>query len=169
MKLDVNFDYSKLHSISTEGREKLDLIKPTNLAYERGILVDNSFRSSVRNVFAAGDCAEFIQPEDGELKIEQLWYTGKKQGEVVGDVISGKQRSYHRGIWFNSAKFFKVLIITLVKLPSPGPSSTKLNTLGLPIFSQAEINHMPIISENRFEIVGDVIKSPFLPNGSLLE
>ena len=31
MKLDVNFDYSKLHSISTEGREKLDLIKPTTL------------------------------------------------------------------------------------------------------------------------------------------
>ena len=31
MKLDVSFDYSKLHSISTEGREKLDLIKPTTL------------------------------------------------------------------------------------------------------------------------------------------
>ena len=29
MKLDINFDYSKLHSISTEGREKLNHIKPT--------------------------------------------------------------------------------------------------------------------------------------------
>ena len=31
----------------------IDLIKPTNIAHERGILVDNSFRSSVKNVFAA--------------------------------------------------------------------------------------------------------------------
>ncbi len=104
----------------------IDLIKPTNLAYERGILVDNSFRSSVRNVFAAGDCAEFIQPEDGELKIEQLWYTGKKQGEVVGDVISGKQRSYHRGIWFNSAKFFDLEYQTYGRVPSSQAKDTDL-------------------------------------------
>ena len=31
LKLDIDFDYGKLHSISTEGREKLDLIKPTTL------------------------------------------------------------------------------------------------------------------------------------------
>ena len=61
--------------------------------------------------------------------------------------------------------FFNVLTKTFAKLPSPGPSSTKLKYLGLPNSSHDETIHIEIISENKFEIVGAVIKSPFLPNG----
>ena len=54
---------------------------------------------------------------------------------------------------------------TLVRFPSPGPSSTILNFLGLPNVFQVEINHIPTISQNKFEIPGAVIKSPEVPNG----
>ena len=62
-----------------------------------------------------------------------------------------------------------VLIKTFARLPSPGPSSTKLKFLGFPSFSQVDITHIVIISENKFEIVGAVIKSPLLPNGIFFE
>ena len=68
---------------------------------------------------------------------------------------------------FRSGNFLIVLINTFARLPSPGPSSTKLKFLGLPSFSHTETTHTVIISENKFEIVGAVIKSPCLPNGIL--
>ena len=56
-----------------------------------------------------------------------------------------------------------------VKLPSPGPNSTILKFFGFPNDSQQEIIQMAIISENKFEIFGDVIKSPLPPKGNCVE
>ena len=83
----------------------LDLVRGTQLKTARGVLVDGSFRTNLPDVFAAGDCAEIVV-EGGENLVQQVWYTGKKQGEVAGDVIAGEERRYEPGIWFNSAKFF---------------------------------------------------------------
>ena len=84
----------------------IDLVKDTKIETNRGVLVDRSFRTSMPEVYAAGDCAE-IRTENGDQNlIQQVWYTGRKQGEVVGDVLSGESWSYDPGIWFNSAKFF---------------------------------------------------------------
>ena len=51
------------------------------------------------------------------------------------------------------------------KVPSPGPSSTILKCFGFPNDSQVEIIQIAIISEKIFKILGEVIKSPFLPKG----
>jgi NAD(P)H-nitrite reductase large subunit len=66
---------------------------------QRGVVVDASLRTAVDGVFAAGDCAEV------EGRVEQLWYTGKAQGEVAAAVMCGEPATYDRGIGFNSAKF----------------------------------------------------------------
>ena len=65
----------------------------------------------------------------------------------------------------NIGNFSNVLIKIFVKLPSPGPSSTMINYLGLPKVSQVDTNHIAIISENKFDIPGAVKKSPFFPKG----
>ena len=83
----------------------IDLVRDSAIPTGRGVLVDSSLRSSVADVFAAGDCAEIENPDGGRNTIQQVWYTGKMQGEVAGDVIAGEGREYDPGIWFNSAKF----------------------------------------------------------------
>ena len=72
----------------------------------QGILVDWSFKTDVPDVFAAGDCAEIITEGEGRNLIQQVWYTGKNQGKVAGEVIAGRDSVYDPGIWYNSAKFF---------------------------------------------------------------
>ncbi len=85
----------------------------------RGIRVDAFQETSLSDVFAAGDCAEISAARGaGAGAVEQLWYTGRMQGEVAGHNIAARalQRlgrigagapvPYDRGIWFNSAKFF---------------------------------------------------------------
>ena len=71
----------------------------------RGVLVDWSLRTEVEGVYAAGDCAELVAEDGGRNTIQQVWYTGKKQGEVLADVLAGEARRYEPGTWFNSAKF----------------------------------------------------------------
>ena len=83
----------------------LDLAGELDLDLGRGVRVDASFRTSREHVYAVGDCAELVQP-DGTSRVEQVWYTARRQGEVAGDVVAGYERSYDPGIWFNSAKFF---------------------------------------------------------------
>jgi len=75
---------------------------------DQGILVDEQLRSSAPNVYAAGDCAQLRQPGAGQVPIEQLWYTGRMQGETVAHTICRQPTPYQRGIWFNSAKFFNL-------------------------------------------------------------
>ena len=84
----------------------LDLVRESAIDTGRGVLVDWSFRTNIPDVFAAGDCAEIVtEGEQGNL-IQQVWYTGKMQGKVAGEVITGWDSVYDPGVWYNSAKFF---------------------------------------------------------------
>lgn len=83
----------------------LDLVKDSDLPTDRGILVDSSLRTRIPDVYAAGDCAEIRTGGDDRNLLQQVWYTGKMQGNVVGDVMAGHQATYDPGIWYNSAKF----------------------------------------------------------------
>ncbi len=83
-------------------------IKESGIETNRGILVDRYLRTSAKDVYAIGDCAEFREPVPGRRPIEQVWYTGKFMGEIVSETITGSPREYNPGHWFNSAKFFEV-------------------------------------------------------------
>lgn len=83
----------------------IDLVKESPIDTGRGILVDRGFRTNKEDIFAAGDCAEIVTEGDGRNMIQQVWYTGKKQGKVAGEVIAGLNSTYDPGIWYNSAKF----------------------------------------------------------------
>lgn len=108
--------------ISTKGGERVDCqfvgltagVRPNLSALEgsgietaRGIKVDDQLRTSAPNVWAAGDCAH-IHPSDGDAYLQQVWYTGRFQGEVAAENLLGGERAYQRGIWFNSAKFVDI-------------------------------------------------------------
>jgi len=72
----------------------------------RGVLVDRSMRTSAPGVLAAGDCAEIKSEDGGRNLLQQVWYTGKMQGELAAQTIAGREVRYDEGTWFNSAKFF---------------------------------------------------------------
>lgn len=91
--------------IATGVTPNLELAQKTNLQLNKGILVNEFLETSQPDVYAIGDCAELTF---GNNQIEQLWYTGRMQGETVAHTICGNKTSYQRGIPFNSAKFFEL-------------------------------------------------------------
>jgi NAD(P)H-nitrite reductase large subunit len=87
-------------------KPNISFLEQNELETDRGILINEYFETSIPDIYAAGDCAQFRNPKPGEPAIEQLWYTGKMQAETLSRTICGDKSAYNRGIWFNSAKFF---------------------------------------------------------------
>lgn len=86
----------------------IDLVKDSEINTGRGVLVDWSLRTNIPDIFAAGDCAEIITEGEERNLIQQVWYTGKMQGKVAGEVMAGMESTYDPGIWYNSAKFLNL-------------------------------------------------------------
>lgn len=85
----------------------LSALEGSDVPVHRGVLVDATLATRVRDVYAAGDCAEIVdEPNGAKGKLEQLWYTGRMQGETLARVLCGERARHDRGVWFNSAKFF---------------------------------------------------------------
>ena len=85
-----------------------DAVQDSTVEVNRGILVNEFLETNVPQVYAAGDCVEFRTANPLHPKIEQLWYTGRMQGEALAKTICGERTAYDRGVWFNSAKFFDI-------------------------------------------------------------
>ncbi len=96
----------------------IGFLKETGIETDRGILVDECFRTNIPDVYAAGDCAQFRKPLPGRRPIEQVWYTGKMQGEFLARNLAGAPLPYSPGIWFNSAKFFDIEYQTYGTVPA---------------------------------------------------
>lgn len=86
----------------------VSFLKNGPLEINRGIVVNNFLETSVKNIYAIGDCAELSDPKPGRRNIEAVWYTGRMMGETVAYTITGTPIPYDPGIWFNSAKFLDI-------------------------------------------------------------
>lgn len=78
---------------------------PLALSKAGAIEVDDALRTSVPDIWAAGDCAN-VTWSDGSRRPEQLWYTARDQGRIAAASMLGDAVAYRRGTWYNSAKFF---------------------------------------------------------------
>ncbi len=102
-------------------RPNIDWIKEgSEVETDRGILVDNHFKTNLPNVWSIGDCTQMRTPPEGRRPIEAVWYVGKIQGAFVAANICGDTLDYDPGIWWNSAKFFDIEYQTYgTVLPTP--------------------------------------------------
>ena len=84
----------------------LSALENSGIPCGRGILVDDHLKTQVPNIWAAGDCAEILTEGEGRNLLQQVWYTGKAQGELVAHSLADEDVTYTPRTWFNSAKFF---------------------------------------------------------------
>jgi NAD(P)H-nitrite reductase large subunit len=102
----------------------IDFVKASEINTDRGILVDEYFETNIKDIYAIGDCAQFINPINGRRPIEQVWYTGRMHGETLAHAIATCEKTaYNPGHWFNSAKFFDIEYQTYGDVPSKLPEN----------------------------------------------
>ena len=56
---------------------------------KRGILVDDQLRSSVRDIYAAGDVAALKDPQSGEYAPRAQWYAAVQQARIAAAAMTG--------------------------------------------------------------------------------
>jgi NAD(P)H-nitrite reductase large subunit len=63
------------------------------LKHENGILVDDRLRSSVRDIYVAGDVAALKNPLTGSYEPRAQWYAAVEQGRIAGAMMTGHREA----------------------------------------------------------------------------
>ncbi len=78
----------------------LDLARQAGVAIDGGILVDEFGKTSVANIYAAGDVAAFFHPLFGRHLRLEAWRHAQNHGLAVGGVMAGVEKPYDDMPWF---------------------------------------------------------------------
>lgn len=80
--------------VATERAPSVGFLAGSGVMVGTGILVDDSLRTSVPGIYAAGDCAEFmVDRTRGETRINFGWRSAIRQGNLAGEnMVGGKKR-----------------------------------------------------------------------------
>jgi nitrite reductase (NADH) large subunit len=82
-------------------RPRIDLAQESGVATDRGILVDETMKTNLPGIFAAGDVAQVYDPHQDAYRLDSLWWTAEHQGDTAGANMAGDQRPYLRKTPFN--------------------------------------------------------------------
>jgi NADPH-dependent 2,4-dienoyl-CoA reductase/sulfur reductase-like enzyme len=78
----------------------------------RSLSVDRAFKTSLPDVYGAGDC---VQIETGEERpiVETIWYSAKRHGRLAALSMLGDTVNYDPPLFYNSSKFFEIEYTTV--------------------------------------------------------
>jgi NAD(P)H-nitrite reductase large subunit len=94
-------------------RPNIGLAKDAGIDTDYGILVDTHMRTSVPNIYAAGDVAEAKDFITGERYIHAIWPNAVEQGCIAGQNMAGRDVEYAGGIAMNSVDLFGLASIAV--------------------------------------------------------
>jgi NAD(P)H-nitrite reductase large subunit len=94
-------------------RPAAGFLKGSAVEVNRGIVVNDSMATSVKEVYAAGDVAEARDFFTGSKNPMPIWPDAYIQGDIAGTSMAGGTKSYCGGLAMNSIEFFKVSTISM--------------------------------------------------------
>ncbi|AIG97824.1 NAD(P)/FAD-dependent oxidoreductase [Archaeoglobus fulgidus] len=89
----------------------VDIVKNTPIKVNRGIVVNRKMETSVKDVYACGDCAEIYDFVFGANRVLPLWPTAYTGGRIAGFNMVGIEREYNLATSMNAMHFFDYYII----------------------------------------------------------
>jgi NADPH-dependent 2,4-dienoyl-CoA reductase/sulfur reductase-like enzyme len=92
--------------VCTGIRSNLRFIDPRQVRTDLGILIDAGCRSSVDGLYAAGDCAQGVNPMSGQKEWQGTWVNACYQGRTAGLNMAGKSSRFEGLIPQHISPFF---------------------------------------------------------------
>ncbi len=89
---------------STGVKPNLEFLSGSGIEHKWGLSVDQTLRTSLPNVFAAGDVVEVPDRLTGETYVHAIFPNAVEQGRVVGLNLAGIETRYEGGERMNSLK-----------------------------------------------------------------
>jgi len=82
--------------VASERLPAIGFLSGSGVKIGTGIVVDDYLRTSVPNIYAAGDCAELFDKETRTARINFGWRSALKQGRLAGENMAGGGKRYVR-------------------------------------------------------------------------
>jgi len=134
-------------------KPNIDLVKDSEIKINEGIIVNDFLRTTVPNIYAAGDCAESFDLTLGAHTVNALWPIAVEQGKIAGLNMAGENIKYDGSLGMNSLEFFGLPVVSLgiykVKAQEAGYEELKTIDEKLKLYKK-------IILKNNF-VVGAVL------------
>lgn len=93
-------------------RPNMELARATPVKTDRGILVDEFMRTSVEDVYAAGDCAQGIDFFHKTKEVIAIWPVAARQGRIAGLNMCGIRKEYAGLFAMNSVQICDIPTIS---------------------------------------------------------
>ncbi len=97
---------TELANISIGLKPNIDFLMDSGVKVDKGILVDMSMRTNIRDIFAAGDVAQIYDSLYETPILHPTWGNAKKQGKIAALNMTGGNAKYKGTIPIQSVKIF---------------------------------------------------------------
>ncbi|MFH1650491.1 MAG: FAD-dependent oxidoreductase [Chloroflexota bacterium] len=142
-------------------RPRLELVEKSDVAVNRGILVDSHMATSVPRVYACGDAAEAYDFVIGERRVTPVWPNAYSGGVVAGSNMAGVPAEYAGGTSLNALKYFGMHIVSAGMVTAPDDSYEVISE------RHEDIYRKVVLKDGRVKgliFIGDIEKSGIIYN-----
>ncbi|OGS20040.1 MAG: hypothetical protein A2252_01985 [Elusimicrobia bacterium RIFOXYA2_FULL_39_19] len=94
-------------------RPNIEFLKSSGIKTNRGIVVDDKMQSSLKDVYAAGDCCEAKEFLSGLPQVIAIWPSAARQGRIAGNNMAGGTEKYTGNLAKNSVELCGVPTISV--------------------------------------------------------
>jgi NAD(P)H-nitrite reductase large subunit len=145
-----------------------ELGEAAGLKVDKGILVDETMRTSIADIYAAGDVAQVYDPELGRAIVDSLWEPARAQGRTAGMNMAGQAVQYCKGSPFNVTRLAGITttIIGSVGIRDGDPDvigivrgdseAWRQPSDGLAVESHCEVNRLRLLLGEK-QVIGGVV------------
>jgi NAD(P)H-nitrite reductase large subunit len=106
--------------MATGIRTNLEWLEGSGIRVNRGVVVDDHLRSSVPQVYAAGDIAEGRDLVTGEPDVHAIEPTAMEHGRVVGANMAGRDLAYRGSLLMNIVDVCQLDVASFGRWDDPG-------------------------------------------------
>ena len=139
---------------STGIKSNKELIANTKVETARGIVVNNKMETNIKNIYAAGDIAEF------DNQIIGLWNIAIAQGKVAGYNIAGKEAVYEKITPVTTLNAFGISSFSMGCIDESESTNVLIDEdFILKIYKKIFIENNKVIGAI---VIGDMKRSPLL-------
>jgi NADPH-dependent 2,4-dienoyl-CoA reductase/sulfur reductase-like enzyme len=93
------------------------------MMHKNGIIVDDKLRTSVRDIYAAGDVAALKNPQTGAYEPRAQWYAAVSQGRIAGSIMVGNKELSQQpfGVFWHATHLGELSMLTVGEPLSTDP------------------------------------------------
>ncbi len=91
----------------------VDCVSSTKVKVNEGIVADETMRTTVPDIYVAGDVAETYDLSTEKMGINAIWPCAFEQGRVAGLNMAGRKAQYNGSFRMNSLDFYGLHVISM--------------------------------------------------------